>query len=139
MIPFPHPRVALKRKRVEGAVNAETSSTIPVGADEFGVVYRLWVTLDVHHHMHIQSLPALMVIKIAIGTLESFDFNVHPYVESPDHLTKVIDLGPWQFDFMPDGLYSGVKGEGITVTVSPAGVDNKTTVLFLYSTTMETD
>lgn len=132
---FPSTGIAKKFKRALSADDTALSSTITVSASDYGVVYGLWVSLDVASETDLGNLPAVLTISITIGPLV-FDPFVHPLIEhtsaTPQNF-RTVDLGPWSFDFKADGFYSGVKGQDIVVAVGAAGTGIKTLAHYLYS------
>jgi hypothetical protein len=131
----PSQRIARKNKRAVSADDTALSSTITVPAGEFGVIYRLWVDLDVVSEADVENLNASVTISVTIGSTV-FTLEVHPYIETTDtgsDFHRHVDLGPWFFDFGEDGFYSGVKGDNIVVAVDAAGTGIKTQVNYLYS------
>ena len=132
---FPSGAIAKKFKRVQSADGGTISSTITVPAQNYGVVYRLWLDLDVTSETDLEILPAKLLLTITIGSVD-FKIDVHPKIEHTSALPqeyRTIDLGPWPFDFGSDGLYSGVKGDDIVIAVLAAGSGVKTQVNYIYS------
>lgn len=135
---FPSKGIRKKHKRIRSADATGINDTITVAADHYGVVYRVWLDLDVSSEADLENLPADLVIQFVIGTL-IFDIDVHPFIEHTDAaagaqpLHRHVNLGPWFFDLGPDGLYSGVLGDDIVLTVGSAGTGIKTKVHYLYS------
>lgn len=125
--------VAKKFVKETSADNTELTSAIVVPANEYGVLWRLWVDLDVASEADLKALPAVLLITVAVGSVV-FMQNVHPYIAHTDtEHTFHGDLGPWLFDFGPDGFYTGIRGDSILVTVAAAGVGIKTRANYFYS------
>lgn len=134
---FPSTGIAKKVKQAVSTADTALNSTIAVRATEYGVVYRMWVDLDVASETDLENLPASLTILISIGSTD-FQIEVHPYIEHTDANTtpdihRHVDLGPWFFDFGPDGFYSGVLGEDITFSVDAAGTGVVSSVTAFYS------
>ncbi len=132
---FPSREIARKLHGALSGDNAVLSSVITVPATEYGVVWKVWFSVDVASEADLENLVATMAVGVTIGST-SWSVNVHPYIahqEGAGTEFRHVDLGPWSFDFGIDGFYSGVKGEDITFTALAAGTGIKTSVEALYS------
>ncbi len=113
------------------------ASQVLVGDNDYGVLYKLWVGTDVASETDLENLPGIWAITVTIGSTIWYS-NVHPFISHVDAQTVVVehrtvDLGPWDFDFGQDGLYSGVKGDNIQIAVTAGGTGIKTRVSYIYS------
>lgn len=129
--------VAKKFVKATSADDTELTSAIVVPDNEYGVVWKVWVDLDVASEADLEALPGVLLITVAVGAVV-FMQNVHPYVSHVDAQVVVgehrtVDLGPWFFDFGPDGFYTGIRGDSILLTVAAAGTGIKTRVNYFYS------
>jgi len=132
---FPSPERAVKHKQTLSGANELLESTITVPADQYGVVYKLWVDIDVGSEVDLGNCTPLLAISVAVGST-TFTQNIPCYIEHTDggsDVHRYINLGPWFFDFGDDGFYSGVLGEDISVQVTAAGTGIKAKVNYLYS------
>lgn len=132
---FPSGGIAKKFKRTRSNDDTALVDTITVGAEDYGVVYRLWLSIDISSEADLELLPALLTPGIVIGSLV-FDPYLHPFVEhrnASEAFIRTVDLGPWFFDFGLDGLYSGVKGDDIVITIPALGSGIKSKIIYLYS------
>ncbi len=134
---FPSQRIAKKHKLEQSGDGTLLTGGVTVPAKNYGVVYMLWVDLDVLSETDLENLPKVMSITITIGSM-TWQQAVHPFIAHVDAQTVVVehrtvDLGPWFFPFGDDGLYSGVLGDDIVITVGSAGTGVKSRVNYLYS------
>lgn len=132
---FPSRGITKKFVHAASADNTALTSTITVPSTQYGVIYRLWVDVDVATEADLENLVAGASITVTIGA-KGFDVAVHPYIqhrEATEAYIRTVDLGPWFFDFGPDGLYSGVKGDNIVVGVVAMGTGIKSRANYLYS------
>ncbi len=132
---FPSKGIKRKFNRFLSADDTILASTITVPDDQFGIMWKLWVSLDVASEADLHNLPAILAVSVVIGTV-SWLVELHPYIaRGAAELAKIehIDLGPWDFDFGIEGLYSGVKGHNIVVAVAAAGTGIKVRVDYIYS------
>jgi len=130
---FPSSSVHKKHKVVASADDTALASTITVADNQYGVVYRAWVGVDVSSEADLENLPALAAFTITIGS-SAFTMALHPFIAHTD-TTKFrhVDLGPWFFDFGEDGFYSGVKGDNIVFAVTAMGTAVQSSLNYLYS------
>jgi hypothetical protein len=131
----PSARIAKKHKRVQGIDNTQISDTITVAADRYGVLYKLWVDVDVASEADLEALNQRVQVVVTIGA-QDFKVWIHPYVETTDttpDFHRHVDLGPWFFDFGEDGFYSGVKGDDIVVLIGVAATVVKVGYNAIYS------
>ena len=128
----------LKKWKKELSADATAlAGGVTVAAGDYGVVYKLWLDLDVSSEADLEALPDLLLLTITIGTTV-FSLYVHPYVEHTDahasaYIHRTVDLGPWYFDFGPDGIYSDTAGDNIVIAVEAAGNGVKSRVNYQYS------
>lgn len=103
------------------------SATISVAANRFGVIYDMYVFLDVASETDLENLPAILLASVTIGD-KVFPIILHPLVEhtsgTPTNFRNV-RIGPWRFEFGPDGFYSGVPGDDIVIAFGAAGTGIK--------------
>lgn len=132
---FPSRDIAHKFATALSNDNGAISSTQTVPAANYGVIYKLWVDLDVTDETDLENLVDPLTVSVTIGSTVWSRF-LHPYIaRTADNTTNIehIDLGPWPFDFGLAGLYSGVKGDNIIVAVVAAGTGIKTKADYIYS------
>jgi hypothetical protein len=111
------------------------ADTVTIAATHYGILFKLWVDLDVGSEADLEALPDSLTVSVTIGSLV-FSTEVHPLVEHTDGnsvIHRTVDLGPWAFTFWPDGLYSGTAGDDIVFAVDSAGTGVKSKVNYLYS------
>lgn len=133
----PATRIAKKITGLSSSDNTAIAHTTTVADDQYGVVYGIWFKLDTASATDLTNGVADLVFQIIIGSLSWFT-RVHPYISHVDSQTVVVehrtvDLGPWNFDFGADGLYSGVKGDDIVVNIDAAGTGIVAAYHMLYS------
>lgn len=133
---YPSKGIRRKFKTVESldGTAITTAATITVPSGDFGILYKLWINLDAASDADILNLQSLMLGTVTIGAV-AWPFILHPYIAraAADSSVDQLDLGPWEFDFGVDGLYSGVSGDNITFVIGSAGAGIKTTLSFIYS------
>ncbi len=130
---YPSHGIQRKFKTVLSADNTAitTAATITVPSGAFGILWKLWLGLDVTDTTDIQALVDPLALQVTIGSVVWAPY-IHPYIAhatNQDH----IDLGPWEFDFGVDGLYSGVSGNDITFVVGAAGSGIKAKIDYIYA------
>jgi hypothetical protein len=132
---FPSRRITRKTKTAVSTDNALLTSTIAVVSNEYGILWKVVISLDVGSETDLENLAPKLDIFIKFNTTTFWFQNVHPYLAHDDetHYFRHVDLGPWIIDFGEEGLYSGVKGQDIGITVSAAGTGIKTNVSYIYS------
>lgn len=131
---FPSREIARKHTFAISLDNTALSSPKTVAATKYGVIYSLWVSVDVAAEGDLDNLVATMTISVTIGSTV-WSHEVHPFI-ADGHATQMrtqLDLGPWSFDFGRDGFYSGVRGEDLAVAVAAAGTGIKSMASYLYS------
>lgn len=130
---FPTQRIRQKHKEVISGDNAILSNTIAVSANNYGIVYRIWLDLDVQSETDLENLGTSLELIVAVGAT-SWSALHHPLIT---HTAVVehrwVDLGPWFYEFGVEGLYSGIKGDDIVLTVEAAGTGIKTAIHIMYS------
>lgn len=109
--------------------------TITVPSDQYGVLYTLLVDVDVGSEADLENLPANLVIQVNFNAVIIWVWALHPLIAHDDatNFFRQVDLGPWFWNFGEDGLYKGVKGHNLGVTVSAAGTGIKTTINIQYA------
>lgn len=132
---FPSQGITRKFKSTVSTADTALTSTITVPSNHYGIIWKLWVDLAVASEAMLEVLPVIMTPTVTIGSVV-WARSIHPYiartgddVNDTDHK----DLGPWEFDFGIDGLYSGVLGENIVVTLGAAGANVATRVNYIYA------
>lgn len=126
-------RIVKKFLRFQSADNTQIAKTTIVAAEKYGVLYKLWVSVDVASEADLDNLNNKVIISVDIGAVD-WKVDVHP-LTTDTGATEIrhMDLGPWPFDFGIDGLYSGVKSDDIVITITAAGTNIKTTMNFIYA------
>ncbi len=132
-----YPSHGIRRKFKTAVSSADTalSSTITVPAGAFGIVWKLGLSLNTSTEAMLEALPGLLLVKITIGDLV-WTKRLHPFIEhrnGSEAYVRTVDLGPWDWDFGIDGLYSAVPGDDIVVQADAAGGTNTTIVSYIYS------
>lgn len=115
---FPSKGIAKKFATKSSAADGALSDTKTVAATNYGVVYKLWVSIDTPTEADLDLLKATASISITMGST-AWVVEIHPFIADGDatQARTWLDLGPWLFDFGDDGLYSGVLGDDIVVAV----------------------
>lgn len=129
---FPSKEATRKLKTTSGSAGEITTSPITVLANEYGVVWKLWVDTDAANEADLKNLAGRYQAKITIGST-IWAVWLHGYLQHTLNVEAYLNPGPHSFDFGVDGLYSGVLGDNITVTVGDAGDGIITTVNYIYS------
>lgn len=132
---FPGRRLQVKHGTDVSTDNVPLVGGFAVAATQYGIIYKLWVDLDVASEADLEALPDSLTVSVTIGSLV-FSVEVHPYIEHTDADSvkhRTVDLGPWAFNFWPDGLYSGTPGDDIVIAVDAAGAGVKSKANYLYS------
>lgn len=124
-------------KKVKGNLvssdNTALSSTITVDDNNFGILYRLTLSVDVASEADFDNLVANIDCQITIGST-LWHFQLHPRIpEATAGNAFWMDLGPWHLDWGEEGLYSGVKGDDIVFSIGAAGTGIKTQLDYMYS------
>jgi len=131
---LPHGNTVYTLGTTQSADNTEitTAATVTVSASDYGVLWKLWVDLDVGSEADIENLVDIIPISVTIGSTV-WSTAVHPYTQDTTNVWTQIDVGPWFFDFSPEGLASNVRGDDIVIAVGAAGTGVKTKVCYIYS------
>lgn len=130
---FPSKGIQKEFQSVDGADGSAISSTQTVPADHYGIIYKLWVAIDVASEADMDAVVARIPITVTMGS-SVWRTSVHPEI-TDGSATEIrwMDLGPWEFDFGLDGFYSGVKGDNVVVTVGAAGTGIGIELNYIYS------
>ncbi len=130
---FPSQRIAKKFKTKQSGDNNTLNDTVTVGTSDYGVIYKLWVDVDVINEADLKNASSKLDVMVTIGSL-IWKVAIHLYIlHTVTQNTFYSDLGPWAFDFGDDGLYSGVLGDDIVIDVAAAGSGIKARVNYTYS------
>ncbi len=133
-----HPagRIAKKLTKTLSAAATTNTTTITVPAGQVGVLYQLLVSVGVSTEANLEALLGTIDVSIKFGSTVEWQFELHPFIEHTDttpDFHRSVDLGPWHFDFGEDGLYTGVQGDDLIVTVGSAGTGLKTLANIKYA------
>ena len=131
---FPSSGIAKKAHRSASNADAIRVNTIAVSSNEYGILYHLTVAIDVGSEANLKTLNAVVRVSVQIGANLLWRVYLHPFITHTDteHVIHT-DLGPWTWNFYPDGLYSGVLGEDLVITVLDFGLNVLSTTSFIYS------
>lgn len=131
---FPSGGIAKKSASIAGAADTVRIATVSVAATRRAVLYKLSVGIDVATEANLKTLNGSVIIKAAFALTTAWLVYVHPYIiHTVTQNTFHSDLGPWEWDFGPDGLYSGVLGENLVVTVNDFGANVASIQNLIYS------
>ena len=133
---FPARDTARKFAAQLSADDTANEKGITVPAKQYGILYRLWIDVDVASEGDLEALPASALIQVTIGATAVWATRIHPLVEhqvAAEAKLRWVDLGPWVFDFGEEGIYSGIKGDNIVVNVPAMGTGIKSQIVFQYS------
>lgn len=132
-----HPSERIARKLTTQISTADLANTITITVpdDQYGVLYRMMVSLAVSSQADLEALNPRIVVLIQFGGVTKWQFEVQPFIAHDDATTffRHVNLGPWMYDFGSDGLYNGVMGEDLLVQVAAAGTGLQTRLNLQYS------
>lgn len=134
------PSAGIRKKSVSSLGSDDTLMTlsIPVPATQYGILYQLYVDCNVGSETDVENLNALVALRLTMGGTIIWGVDLHPFVAHVDAQTVVVehrtvDLGPWLYDFGLDGLYNGVRGDDLVLTVGKFGTGIKSRISIIYS------
>lgn len=134
---FPSKGIAKKHNTEVSADNAVIQKIHTALEGEYGIMYRLWVSIDVASETDLENLSGMEELRVTIGSganVKTWYAQVHPLIAHTDTTKfRYVDLGPWFFDFGDEGFYNGIEDSSVTILIPAFGTGIKSRISYLYS------
>lgn len=138
-LPYPSTRFAKAVATATSGEDAVLTAVITVPDNRYGILYRMWVSIDVASEADLEVLlPVRPLVQVGFGASALWKFRETLAVEHTEPgigatVYRTIRLGPFFYDFGPDGLYSRTMGENLTIAFEELGAGIKSKVSYQYA------